>query len=93
MKKAFRSKYELPKISMARSEDLEVLLNTNAGAVSIMELENDKNNKIQLFIDQKVLDEEYFKFHPNENKTTVKIKMEDFKNKLIPYLKHDINIL
>ena len=91
--KAFIIKYELPKISMARSENLEELLNTHAGAVSIMELENDKNNKIQLFIDKKVLDEKHFRFHPNENKATVRIKMEDFKNKLIPYLKHDINIL
>ena len=78
---------------MAKSEELELLLKTHSGAVSIMELVNDKDNKIKLFIDEKVLNTDYFRFHPNENKSTIRISMEDFKNKLIPYLKHDINIL
>lgn len=91
--KLFRSKYELPKITMATKEDLETLLKTHSGAVSIMELANDSDNKIKLFIDEKVLNEQYFRFHPNENKATVRISMEEFKNKLIPYLKHNINVL
>lgn len=91
--KAFRNKYELPKITMAKKEDLEILLKTHSGAVSIMELVNDNDNKIKLFIDEKILSTDYFRFHPNENKATVRISMEDFKNRLIPYLKHDINIL
>ena len=91
--KAFRNKYNLPKITMAKSEDLEILLKTHSGAVSIMELVNDTDNKIKLFVDEKILSKDYFRFHPNENKATVRISMEDFKNKLIPYLKHDINIL
>lgn len=82
----------MPKITMAKNEELEALLKTHSGAVSIMELINDKDNKIKLFIKENILDKEYFRFHPNENKSTVRIKMEDFKNKLIPYLKHDINI-
>lgn len=90
--KEFRNKYGLPKITMAKNEELEALLETHSGAVSIMELINDKDNKIKLFIKENILDTEYFRFHPNENKSTVRIKMEDFKNKLIPYLKHDINV-
>lgn len=91
--KAFRNKYGLSKITMAKSEELELLLKTHSGAVSIMELVNDKDNKIKLCIDEKVLNADYFRFHPNENKSTIRISMEDFKNKLIPYLKHEINIL
>lgn len=91
--KLFRNKHELPKISMAKEEDLKELLNTHSGAVSIMELTNDTNNVIKLFIDERVLNEKYFRFHPNENSSTVRISMEDFKNKLIPYLGHEINIL
>ncbi len=78
---------------MENKEDLEMILKTHSGAVSIMELTNDNANKINLFIDKKILNTDYFRFHPNENKVTVRISMEDFKNKLIPYLKHDINIL
>lgn len=91
--KGFRNKYELPKITMAKAEDLATLLKTHSGAVSIMELVNDNDNKIKLFIDEKILKTDYFRFHPNENKSTVRISMNDFKNKLIPYLKHDINVL
>ena len=78
---------------MAKNEDLETVLNTYSGAVSIMELINDETNIIRLFIDESILKETYFRFHPNENKSTVRIKTEDLKNKLIPYLKHEINIL
>ena len=91
--KAFRSKHGLPKITMAKGDDLQELLNTHSGAVSIMELIHDENGVIRLFIDETVLNTAHFRFHPNENKSTVRIPMDDFKNKLIPYLKHDITIL
>ena len=91
--KNFRSKYGISKISMAKNEDLETVLNTHSGAVSIMELINDENKVIRLFIDESILKEIYFRFHPNENKSTVRIKTEDLKNKLMPYLKHEINVL
>lgn len=54
---------------------------------------NDNDNKIKLFIDEKILNTDYFRFHPNENKSTIRISMKDFKNKLIPYLKHSVNTL
>lgn len=91
--KAFRSKFELPKITMAKGEDLSELLDTHAGAVSIMELVHDQNSMIRLFIEERVLEEKFFRFHPNENNSTLRISMEDFKNRLIPYLKHEITIL
>lgn len=91
--KEFRVKHGIPKIEMAKDSDLENILNTHSGAVSITELMYDKDNKIKLFIDEKLLAEEYMRFHPNENLSTVKIKMKDFKEKLIPYLEHEINIL
>ena len=91
--KTFRLKHGISKISMAKNEDLETVLNTYSGAVSIMELINDETNIIRVFIDESILKETYFRFHPNENKSTVRIKTEDLKNKLMPYLKHEINIL
>ena len=74
-------------------EELSELLNTHAGAVSIMELIHDQNSVIQLFIEESVLAQKHFRFHPNENTSTVRISMEDFKNKLIPCLKHEISVL
>ena len=43
--------------------------------------------------DEKILNTDYFRFHTNDNKSTIRISMKDFKNKLIPYLKHSVNIL
>ena len=91
--KSFRAKHNLPKITMVSDEELGLLLDTCAGTVSIMDLINDKNGIINVFIEKCVLDKKYFRFHPNENKSTVRIKMEDFINLLMPYLKHNINIL
>lgn len=91
--KKFRIKHGISKITMASESDLKELLNTHIGAVSIMELVNDKDSKIKLYIDKKILDMEHFRFHPNENNATVRITVDGLKNKLIPYLKHEINIL
>ncbi len=41
-----------------------------------MELVNDNDNKIKLFIDERVLNTEYFRFHPNENGSTIRIRYE-----------------
>ena len=58
-----------------------------------MELIHDEQGMITLYIEESVLQQAHFRFHPNENTSTVRIGMEDFKQKLIPYLKHDIHIL
>lgn len=78
---------------MATNDELKDLLKTHSGAVSIMELANDEKGIIKLFIARSVLENDFFRFHPKENSATVRISMLDFKEKLIPYLKHDINIL
>lgn len=91
--KEFRAKYQLPKITMAKGEELSQLLNTHAGAVSIMELIHDKDGVIRLFVEEGILQQAYFRFHPNENLSTVRIPMDDFTDKLIPYLNHEITVL
>ena len=82
-----------PQISMANESELAEILNTHSGAVGIMELIEDKEGKVKIFMDEKILDEEYFRFHPNDNIGTVRVKMNDFKNKIIPYINHELNIL
>lgn len=91
--KEFRRKHNISKITMSNENEIKELLNTHIGAISIMELENDKDKKIRLFIDEKVLNKKYFRFHPNDNRATIRITTEELKNTLIPYLEHEINIL
>ena len=78
---------------MAKTEDLQWILNTSAGSVSIMELIYDEKKDIKVYMDGKIIEREYFRFHPNQNTSTIRIKMDDFRNKLMPYLKHNLNII
>jgi Ala-tRNA(Pro) deacylase len=91
--KAFRNKYNITKIEMVNSDELKEFLNTSNGEVSIIDLIFDKDNRIKLYIDKEVLDEEFFRFHPFNGLITVKIKTKDLIEKLIPYLNHDYEII
>ncbi len=91
--KAFRNKYNITKIEMVDDTELKDYLNTINGEVSVIDLIYDKEKKIKLYIDEEVLKEEYFRFHPFNGLVTVKIKTDDLLNKLIPYLNHEINII
>ncbi len=91
--KAFRNKYNITKIEMVNDDELKEFLSSKSGEVSIIDLLCDKDNRIKLYIDKEVLEEEYFRFHPFNGLVTVKIKTDDLLNKLIPYLNHEINII
>ena len=91
--KAFRNKYNITKIEMVTDEELDEFLSSKTGEVSIIDLMNDTDKRIKLYIDKEVLDEEYFRFHPYNGLVTVKIKTKDLVEKLIPYLDHDLNII
>ncbi len=91
--KAFRLKYGVPRINLATENNLNEILRTHKGAVSIMELAYDKDNLIAVYIDKTLITKKYFRFHPNENTATVRIKTEDLLNKLMPYLNHELIIM
>ena len=91
--KAFRNKYNITKIEMVNDIELDEFLLSKTGEVSIIDLINDKEKRIKLYIDQEVLNEEYFRFHPYNGLVTVKIKTKDLLDKLIPYLEHELNII
>lgn len=90
---SFRDKYNISKIHMINDQELKDLLNTKSGSVSVTELVNDKDLKLEVYIDPLVLKEQYIRFHPNENIGTVIISMDDFINKLMPYTNHKLNII
>lgn len=88
--KAFRNRFGITKIEMVDDTELKEFLNATNGDVSIMDLLYDKEKRIKLYIDKEVLDEEYFRFHPFNGLITVKIKTIDLKEKLLPYLDHNL---
>jgi Ala-tRNA(Pro) deacylase len=61
-------------------------LNLTPGSASVFGLMFDTDKKVQLIIDQDVLDKEYVGFHPNINTSSVKIKTKDLTEKILPHL-------
>lgn len=76
----------ISRLSFADESFMKELLDLYPGSVSVMGLMNDKENKVQLVIDEDVLKEEYFGCHPCVNTSSLRFKTEDLNNKLIPAL-------
>ena len=65
------------RLSFASSEDMEKYLDIRPGAVSVMGLMNDHENKVQLLVDKDVLKGKYLGCHPCVNTSSMKLKTED----------------
>ena len=81
------------RLSFASAEYMEAFLDITPGSLSLLGLMNDKDNRVQLLIDEDVLKEEYFGCHPCINTSSLKIKMSDVTQKLIPALGHPPRIV
>ena len=72
------------RLSFASKEEMEELLNTSAGSLSITSLIFNKEKNILLAIDRDVLKEEYICCHPSDNTATLKIKTSDILEIFLP---------
>lgn len=75
-------------LSFGTPEDLNALLGVQPGAVSILGLANDTENKVRLLIDKDVLAEEYIGCHPCSNAASIKFKVSDLLEVLLPHIGH-----
>lgn len=76
------------RLSFAGGEHMERLLDITPGSLSILGLANDKEHKVRLLIDEEVLQTPCLGCHPCINTSSLRIPMEDVKEKLIPALGH-----
>ena len=76
------------RLSFAGAEHMEALLDITPGSVSVLGLMNDKENKVQLLIDEDVLKGEYFGCHPCINTSSLRLKTADVVNVLLPAVGH-----
>ena len=76
------------RLSFATAEHMEKYLDITPGSVSVLGLMNDTENAVRLLIDNDVLKEDYFGCHPCINTSSLKIKIADLIEKIIPALKH-----
>lgn len=77
------------RLSFASGEDMEKYLNVTPGSATIMGLIFDPENKIQLLVDEDVLQQEEFGCHPCVNTSSLKMKTEDVFGKYLEAVHHD----
>lgn len=81
------------RLSFAEPEDMLKYLDIEPGAVSIMGLMNDRENAVQLLIDEDVLSEEYLGCHPCVCTSSLKMLTKDVTGKFLPAVKHEYLIV
>ena len=69
-------------LSFASQEDLGQLMETFPGAVSLLGLIFDEDQRVELILDPEVLEAEYIDCHPNSNDCSLKISQEALKRLL-----------
>ena len=81
------------RLSFAGPEDMLKYLDIEPGAVSIMGLMNDKENQVQLLIDEDVLQDAYIGCHPCVCTSSLKIKTADVIEKYLPATAHTYSVV
>lgn len=72
------------RLSFAAPEYMERFLDITPGSVSVLGLMNDRENHVQLIIDEDILKGEYFGCHPCINTSSLRLKTADLMKKIIP---------
>lgn len=81
------------RLSFAPAEYMEQYLDITPGSVSVMGLMNDKNNQVNLLVDEDILAEEYVGCHPCINTASMRIKVKDLFEKFLPAVHHDYTVV
>ena len=76
------------RLSFAKPEYMLEYLDITPGSVSVLGLMNDHENRVQLLIDEDVLKGEYFGCHPCINTSSLRLKMADLMEKILPAVHH-----
>jgi Ala-tRNA(Pro) deacylase len=77
------------RLSFADAKYMEEFLDITPGSVSVLGLMNDKDNRVQLLIDEEVLRGEYLGCHPCINTSSLRFTIADLMEKVIPALGHE----
>ena len=77
------------RLSFGKPDYMEEFLHIRPGAVSIMGLMNDTENRVQLLIDRDVLESEMLGCHPCVSTSSLKLRTEDVLKKFLPAVHHE----
>ena len=81
------------RLSFADESKMTELLGIHPGSVSVMGLINDNEHKVMLVIDNDLMKSDYLGCHPCINTATLKIKMTDLLEKIVPATGHPCKIV
>ena len=81
------------RLSFAKEEYMLQFLDITPGSVSVMGLMNDKEQKVQLVIDEDVLEGAEVGCHPCINTSSIKFATKDLLEKIIPAMNHDYTVV
>lgn len=87
--KELSSQINSARLSFAPEAYMEEFLDITPGSVSVMGLMNDTENRVQLLIDEDVLQGEYLGCHPCINTSSLKLKTADVVEKFLPAVHHE----
>ena len=76
------------RLSFASGEQMQQLLDTLPGSVSVLGLMNDTDNRVQLVIDTPVTESDTFGCHPCKNTSSLKLRTQDLLEKILPAIHH-----
>lgn len=91
--KDFSAQLGVARLSFAKEAYMEEFLDITPGSVSILGLMNDKDKRVQLCIDEDVLQGDEIGCHPCINTSSLKFSTKDLMEKVIPALKHEVTIV
>ena len=77
------------RLSFAKDTYMEEFLDITPGSMSVLGLMNDKENRVQLLIDEDVLRGQYIGCHPCINTSSLRLRTEDLLQKIIPAMEHE----
>ena len=77
------------RLSFAKAEYMQQLLDITPGSVSVLGLMNDTAHKVQLLIDEDVQASEYVGCHPCINTSSLRLRTRDLVEKILPAIEHE----
>lgn len=86
-------KYGTSRLSFASGELMQQYLGLLPGEASIMGLLNDREGRVQLIVDRRVADAEWFGCNPATNKAHIRIATKDLMEKFLPAIHHKPDIM
>lgn len=81
------------RLSFAGPEFMEKFLNISPGSVSVLGLMNDLENRVQLLVDEEVLEDEFIGCHPCVNTSSLKLLTKDLTERFLPAVHHEMKIV